>query len=311
MYWIKRTLFLFALGISTYAGSWGFYGHKLIVEWSIYGLPEDMFSFYYKHKAYLEEYSVLPDVLKNSEEGEYCRHYIDLEHYDTLIHLNFNVDSCMRLKSCCNKGVLPFILKDEYNKLVKAFQDQNVKSILRQSGVLSHYCSDLCVPLHTTENYNGQFTGQKGVHPLWESYLLEKFNFQYDLYRIFAHSEFNLERRVLLELYQSHALVKPLLKSHKHCQNNWGDHTYGFFKRKNKIIKGYSEDFQWCFHTKISAQIEGQLRRSIQLTTDLWFSAWKMAGKPDLNQLVVLDFVKNSMINQRNSSQNFDKRQHE
>jgi hypothetical protein len=38
------------------------------------------------------------------------------------------------------------------------------------------------VPLHTTTNYDGQLTGQKGLHGLWESYIPELGINEYDLY---------------------------------------------------------------------------------------------------------------------------------
>ena len=33
---------------------------------------------------------------------------------------------------------------------------------------------------HTTENYNGQFTNQKGIHGFWESRIPELFYDEYD-----------------------------------------------------------------------------------------------------------------------------------
>ncbi len=39
---------------------------------------------------------------------------------------------------------------------------------LVQAGVLGHYLSDLAQPLHVTENYDGQKTGQVGLHRFFE-----------------------------------------------------------------------------------------------------------------------------------------------
>jgi len=290
---------------------WGFFGHKHIVEWSIYSLPTALFDFYKPYKSQLKTYAVLPDVLKNSIPKEYARHYIDLEHYDNLSHLRLNIDSCLKIDSCYDRGILPFIIKDEFNKLVTLFNNGQVESILRQSGVLSHYCSDLCVPLHTTVNYNGQLTGQNGIHALWESYLLEKFYPYYDLYGIKAQFEKDIEGRILRELEEAHRLVIPLLNAHAKCQIKHKENTFGFYMRNNELKKGYSEHFQSCFHDEISSQIEGQFIRSIQLTSDLWFSAWILAGKPDLNHHSTPIFVRNLEEEGRHSTRKLDKRQHE
>ena len=55
-----------------------------------------------------------------------------------------------------------------YRRLVQAFHEQNRESILRAASDLGHY-GDAHVSLHTTLNYNGQLTGQKGIHALWET----------------------------------------------------------------------------------------------------------------------------------------------
>ena len=44
---------------------------------------------------------------------------------------------------------------------------------------LGHYVGDAHVPLHTTSNYNGQKTGQKGIHAFWESRIPELSGGQY------------------------------------------------------------------------------------------------------------------------------------
>ena len=38
------------------------------------------------------------------------------------------------------------------------------------------------MPLHTTENYNGQMTGQRGIHGFWESRLPELKSKDYDYF---------------------------------------------------------------------------------------------------------------------------------
>ncbi|MBL0103970.1 MAG: hypothetical protein IPP51_09590 [Bacteroidetes bacterium] len=47
----------------------------------------------------------------------------------------------------------------------------NPEGILYYSANIGHYVADAHVPLHCTENYNGQMTGQSGIHGFWESRL--------------------------------------------------------------------------------------------------------------------------------------------
>lgn len=47
-------------------------------------------------------------------------------------------------------------------------------NILLYSAVLAHYVSDGHVPLHAVVNYNGQLTGQDGLHSRWETELFDR-----------------------------------------------------------------------------------------------------------------------------------------
>ena len=64
-----------------------------------------------------------------------------------------------------------------YQKLVEAFRLQapysrdNIKFF---SSVLTHYVSDAHVPFHAVLNYDGQLTGQWGIHSRFETELFER-----------------------------------------------------------------------------------------------------------------------------------------
>lgn len=71
-------------------------------------------------------------------------------------------------------GILPYNLEQMLRRLTEAFVERDAKRILRFSADIGHYMGDAHVPLHTT-NYNGQLTGQDGLHAFWESRLPELF----------------------------------------------------------------------------------------------------------------------------------------
>lgn len=45
---------------------------------------------------------------------------------------------------------------------------------LLTAGVMGHYVTDLSQPLHVSENYDGEMTGQKGVHSFFEDVLVDE-----------------------------------------------------------------------------------------------------------------------------------------
>ncbi|MEL7161152.1 MAG: zinc dependent phospholipase C family protein, partial [Bacteroidota bacterium] len=72
-------------------------------------------------------------------------------------------------------GILPYHLEQMHQRITQAFIDEDPSRILRLCAEMGHYVGDAHVPLHTTENYNGQLTGQTGIHAFWESRLPELF----------------------------------------------------------------------------------------------------------------------------------------
>ena len=63
-------------------------------------------------------------------------------------------------------GYLPWYIQTLTEKLTAALKRRNKSEILFISSELSHYVADTLQPLHTSSNYDGQLTNQKGVHAL-------------------------------------------------------------------------------------------------------------------------------------------------
>ena len=222
---------------------WGFYGHKKINRLAVFTLPKGMISFYKKHIEYITEHAVDPDKRRYAVEGEAPRHYIDIDHYthDSLTPFQYVPK---KWKDAIEKfsedtlqayGIVPWHVYFMHYRLTKAFKAKDANAILKISAEIGHYIGDASVPLHTTENYNGQLTGQIGIHALWESFLPEQYSNTYNLYEQSAKKEERLEIRIIDELNRAHQLVPYLLKAHRECQNQLGDSSLGFFSRKEKI----------------------------------------------------------------------------
>src|SRR6185295_12467607 len=77
-------------------------------------------------------------------------------------------------KDITAKGRLPWKISEVYRALVQAFRDRDTPRVLAQAGTLCHFIADAHVPLHATDNYDGQLTGQRGLHARWESDLVER-----------------------------------------------------------------------------------------------------------------------------------------
>ena len=79
-------------------------------------------------------------------------------------------------------GIVPWHIQSVRHWLTMTMKEHDYEQIIKLSADLGHYIADAHVPLHSTENYNGQLTNQKGVHGLWESRLPEIFASDYDYF---------------------------------------------------------------------------------------------------------------------------------
>jgi hypothetical protein len=159
---------------------------------------------------------------------------------------------------------------------------------------MGHYIGDANVPLHTTINYDGQLTGQRGLHALWESMIPELEITQYQFYNhhkatYLAHPE----NEIWQSLRQAYNLVADMLKKEKEVSKQFTDSTkYRTQIRNGREVKSYTTSFAKAYAETLKPTINQQLIRSSNLIADMWYTCWVDAGKPDLNSLLKTKFTK-------------------
>lgn len=273
------------------ARSWGFYGHKRINRMAVFTLPPEMFGFYKKHIEYLTEHAVDPDKRRYSIKEEAPRHYIDIDHYGPNCF-----DSVPRFwKKAVAKysedtlqayGIVPWWIDVMTYRLTDAFREGNVDKILRYSAELGHYVGDAHVPLHTTENYNGQMTNQVGIHGFWESRVPELLGEDYDYFVgrcYYIESPINTAWEVVKV---SHSEVDSVLTFESQLNATISaDRKYAFENRGNTTVKTYSEEYTKAYSAQLNGMVERRMRAAIIMLGSYWYTAWVNAGQPDLSRL--------------------------
>ncbi len=294
---MKKPIFktLFVLGFisaATIALGWGFFGHKRINRMTVFTLPPELFGFYKAHIEFLTEHAPDPDKRRYAVEGEAPRHFIDIDHYDKENPFavvprkwedavaKFTEDTLMAY------GIVPWHIEVMVKRLTYAFKNKDLDRILKLSAELGHYVGDAHVPLHTTENYNGQMTGQKGIHGFWESRLPELFAEDYDYFVGKAEYIADINDFVWTVIEESHAAVDSVLLIEKQLTEEFpSDRKYSYETRGNITIKTYSRDFSQAFHERLNGMVERRMRKSIIAAGSLIYTAWLNAGQPDLEEL--------------------------
>jgi len=183
----KPLLSLILLCCIVLFSSWGFFAHQKINHLAVFTLPSQMIKFYKNNIQFITEHAVDPDKRRYADAAEAPRHYLDADHYGTSpfdsIPQKWN-EALKKypLDTLNEHGILPWQIQKSYNRLVKAFKERDSIRILKYSADIGHYIADAHVPLHTTQNHNGQLSDQVGIHAFWESRLPELFSEDYDFF---------------------------------------------------------------------------------------------------------------------------------
>ncbi len=341
-----------------YAPAWGFYGHRKINRMAVFTLPETILPLYKKNIEYLTEHAVDPDKRRYATKNEFARHYIDIDHWDTLPFNNvprLYKDAILKFGSLkgisdndtttiefseeyqdnvyqnllyeyrfdpvipidqksignlmdigggsysevyfdndiVNYGISPYFLEHFYGRLIYAFKKKDVDQILKISADIGHYISDAHVPLHTTLNYNGQLTGQIGIHAFWESRLPELYaDESYEF--IVGRAEYIEDMRTYIWdiIATSHALLPEVLAKELLIKQEFPeDKQFCFDDRLGKTIWTQCPEYSKAYHDSMGDMVESRMQASILAVGSFWYSAWVEAGQPDLEVIenVVLE----------------------
>jgi hypothetical protein len=265
---------------------WGFEPHKHINRLAIFSLPPAMLSFYKYHIHYISEQAVAADHRRYVVPDEGPRHYIDLDYYGTEVPRQWEAflqqypgDSIQE------HGILPWNLLALKYRLTEAFRQRNTRSILKLSADGGHYLADAHVPLHTTSNYNGQYTDQRGIHGFWETRIPELLLPEFDLLVGKAVYQRNWYESLWNIVLSSHHGVDSVLKFEGELTKNFHhDQKYSYEVRLKQFNRVYSKSFSRAYHRLLDHQVERRFRAAIKAVGDFWYTCWVDGGQPDLSE---------------------------
>ena len=184
-------------------------------------------------------------------------------------------------------GILPYHLASMQRRLTNAFFGKDITAILRLSAEFGHYLGDASVPLHTTRNYNGQFTDQVGIHAFWESRLPELFaDADYDFLVGPAEYIENPEEFFWNLVLDSHLLLDSVLAVEKALRQSFpADRQFCYEERLGVLVRTQCSEFAASYHQRLDGQVEKRMRDAIHAIGSAWFTAWVDAGQPDLSKI--------------------------
>ncbi len=128
--------------------------------------------------SFLRGHASDADSRKNSDPTEGPKHYIDIDNYSDFmsngsIEQNFDLAKTKYGSAVVmDNGILPWATKASFDSLRNCLQRHNFTKAQVFAADLGHYVADGHMPLHITNNYNGQLTGNTGIHLRYESTMI-------------------------------------------------------------------------------------------------------------------------------------------
>ena len=208
--------------------------------------------------------------------------------HDSLWRLDFpdTVGTVYPVDDFSGHGILPYHLLRHHRQLTDAFVAGDADRILQLAAEIGHYIGDAHVPLHTTENYNGQLTGQLGIHAFWESRLPELFaDTDYDYFvgpADYISDPGDYYWSVVLE---SHALVDSVLATEARLRQKFSaDQQLCTEERLGREVRTQCRDYAAAWSAAMDGMVEDRFRAAVRAVGSAWYSCWVDAGQPVLDE---------------------------
>jgi hypothetical protein len=261
--------------------AWGRKGHEITASLAFRDLPPELGPWFQGQEAILLDHCNDPDEWRQGDAQEAPRHFLHAEAYGGPAGVPRDIQEAeARLgpEAFEQNGQVPWIIQQRVERLAKAFRAGDPARAALESAILCHYVGDLNVPLHTTANYNGQLTGQHGVHARWETGLVERLG-SWDPEPRPATPGEAAWFAPFQWLQESYALVAPLLRDDAAST----EPSLAQSSQWNAQISHYWTEFR----RRQTPCVKEQLERAGHRTAEMILLAWTLAGQPELTRAVL------------------------
>jgi hypothetical protein len=260
------------------ASAWGFAGHQLIMTRAIELLPPQLKPLFERYRDEVVIRVKDPDLWRNAGWEDDPNHFVDFgmkelgpypfaelpREYGAALE-KFGASLLTKI------GKLPWREAEEFGNLRRSFEafkrenQYGPGDVVLFAAVAAHYIQDAHQPFHASNNYDGEMTGNAGIHARFERDLIERFQSRLTLSPA-APTAITHPRDAAFEvLLASYTLVDPILRADTESA-------------AGKDV--YDDDYYEKFFTKVRPVLERRLSEAITATAGIIIGAWEQAGRP-------------------------------
>ena len=224
--------------------------------------------------SYLKAHASDADNRKSGDKTESPKHYIDIDSYNdftTKGRIPQTLDSVNAIYGSAfviDNGTLPWATIASFDSLRECLKRRNFDKAKIFAADLGHYVADGHMPLHITQNYDGQLTNQKGLHSRYESTMINNKISQIVYSGTDATQITNVNQYIFDYLYFNNKYCDSLLMADTYALSVSGG--------------SYNTTYTNALWTKTSGYTIPLFQRASHALASLIYTAWLQAGSPSL-----------------------------
>ncbi len=281
---MRKSLLPLALAVAmlvpSQALAWGAAGHQLIMRRAIDILPPELKPFYEHYRDELVLRSNDPDLWRNIPWDDDANHFLDFGIPEfgkpPFAELPREYGAALAKFGEANLkrwGTLPWRVEQLSGSLRRAFEGMgrrgqySISDVVLFSATNGHYLQDATQPYHATVDYDGQQSGNRGIHSRFERDLVERFATRLRLTPAAPKAVANLRDFAFETLIAGHLLVDRINAADKAALGNSRTYDDQYFER---------------FFVAVQPILEQQLSAAITATASMIVTTWEQAGRPRL-----------------------------
>ena len=277
---MKKQLFTTVgwIGLSVLLISWGSTGHYKINTASGLSFNSEMAQFN-SWISTLADYASEADHRKAWDPTEGPKHYIDIDNYPEFISNGFIAqtwDSVILVHGAAfvyDNGILPWATMITFDSLERCFERRDWDKAVLFAADLGHYVADGHMPMHITRNYNGQFSGNTGIHSRYESTMINAYISQFNYEGAETNEIEDVNQYIFDYLYTNYTFVDSVLAA--------DDYAKGINSNTS------SSEYKQALWEKSNGFTIPLFSNASHALSELIYTAWIRAGSP----LISPDYV--------------------
>jgi hypothetical protein len=277
-------LLIITLAPISFIGAWGYDGHRRINYIASKQINGPFGQFLKQNSEPLKWYAVAPDYNKKIDKEEFHKHFIDSDFYDKYpfdnIPKNYSTLVSKYGEDNIKKyGIAPWTIKETSDRIIDLLKRNQFEEAVYNMGVLGHYISDLHMPLHTVINYDGQFSGNEGIHKRWELHLVNKYikNIKPVGEIETVEDPWTFSMKIVKESFKAHHLILEAdTKARKLLTKEQAE------KLKSYETLSFEKPYLDVLFAETGDLLRDRLGRAVIRLASIWKYCWEEAGKPEL-----------------------------